>query len=111
VSIEREPELADRAKSVLEALGYGVKVVIGDGSNGLPAEAPFAGILVAAASPEVPVPLVEQLLPDGRLVLPLGNRSEQVVTVVTRTEDGFNRVPLEPAVFVPLIGAHGFAER
>jgi protein-L-isoaspartate(D-aspartate) O-methyltransferase len=111
VSIEREPELADRAKSVLEALGYGVKVVIGDGSNGLAAEAPFAGILVAAASPEVPVPLVEQLLPDGRLVLPLGNRSEQVVTVVTRTEDGFNRVPLEPAVFVPLIGAHGFAER
>ena len=111
VSIEREPELADAARGVLDTLGYHVEVVVGDGSNGVPGDTRFAGIVVAAASPDVPVPLVEQLLPDGRLVIPIGTRLHQVVTIVRPTSDGFTREPLEPAVFVPLIGAHGFAER
>ena len=110
VSIEREPELADRARVVLESLGYRVKVVIGDGSSGVTDEAPFAGVVVAAASPEVPVPLVDQLLPDGRLVIPLGSRRDQVITLVRPTQDGFTREPLEPAVFVPLVGEHGFTD-
>ncbi len=110
ISIEREPELADRARDLLKALGYRVSVVVGDGSAGVPDEAPFAGIVVAAASPEIPVPLVEQLLPDGRLVIPIGTRRDQVITLVRPTDDGFTREPLEPAVFVPLVGEHGFAE-
>jgi protein-L-isoaspartate(D-aspartate) O-methyltransferase len=56
------------------------------------------------------VPLVEQLLPDGRLVLPIGRRWEQVITVVRRTEEGFTQEAVEPAVFVPLLGEHGFGE-
>ena len=111
VSVELEAELANRARLRLIGLGYDVKVVAGDGSRGVPQEAPFAGILVAAAAPVVPVPLVEQLLPDGVLVVPIGSRSEQVITLVRRTPDGFAQQPLEPAVFVPLLGEHGFGSR
>ena len=111
VSIERQPELAERAREALDRLGYEVSVRIGDGSNGAPEDAPFAGIVVAAASPHVPVPLVDQLLPDGRLVIPIGSRSEQLITLVRRTDEGFVQEPVEPAVFVPLLGEHGFADR
>jgi protein-L-isoaspartate(D-aspartate) O-methyltransferase len=110
-SVEIEPALAETATALLEELGYQVTVVVGDGSAGAPDHAPFAGIVVAAASPQIPVPLVDQLLPDGRLVIPIGERTEQVITLVQRTEDGFSRHPLEPAVFVPLLGEHGFGER
>ena len=109
ISIELEPELAERARKTLRELGYDVDVRVGDGSAGAPDDAPFAGIVVAAAAPQVPVPLVEQLLPDGRLVLPIGTRHEQVITLVRRTEDGFTQEPVEPAVFVPLLGEHGFS--
>jgi len=108
VSIEREAKLAERARAVLDDLGYDVTTIVGDGSAGAPEHAPYAAIVVGAAAPGVPVPLVEQLLPDGRLVLPLGTRSEQVITLVQRTDDGFTREPIEPAVFVPLLGEHGF---
>jgi protein-L-isoaspartate(D-aspartate) O-methyltransferase len=111
VSIEREAALAKEAQGRLFELGYDVKFLVGDGSSGASDEAPFAAIVVAAASPEVPVPLVDQLLPDGRLVIPIGTRRDQVITLVRPTEDGFTREPLEPAVFVPLVGEHGFAER
>jgi len=111
VSIERQPELAERARRVLDELGYEVKVIVGDGSAGAPAEAPYAAIVVAAASPRVPVPLVEQLLPDGRLVMPLGDRYNQMITLVRPTADGFVHTAIEAAVFVPLFGEHGFAER
>jgi len=110
ISIEREPELAQHARSVLAATGYDVKVLVGDGSAGVADEAPFAAIVVAAASPEIPVPLVEQLAPDGRLVIPIGPRHDQVITLVRPAAEGFTREPLEPAVFVPLVGEHGFAE-
>ena len=108
VSVEREPELADRAQRTLAELGYAVEVRVGDGSMGAPDAAPFAGILVAAAAPQVPVPLVEQLLPDGRLVIPIGTRFEQLITLVRRTEEGFAKEPVEAAIFVPLLGEHGF---
>ena len=110
-SIEIEPALAERARALLAELGYDVTVILGDGSRGAPEHAPFAAIIVAAASPQVPVPLVDQLLPDGRLVIPIGERSEQVITLVQRTDEGFSRQPLEPAVFVPLLGEHGFGDR
>lgn len=108
VSVEREPELADRARQTLAELGYAVEVRVGDGSRGAPDAAPFAAIVVAAAAPQVPVPLVEQLLPDGRLVIPIGGRLEQLITLVRRTADGFMQEPVEAAVFVPLLGEHGF---
>jgi protein-L-isoaspartate(D-aspartate) O-methyltransferase len=111
VSIELEAELAERARAILAELGYQVDVRVGDGSAGAPEEAPFAGILVAAAAPQIPVPLVDQLLPDGRLVIPIGTRFEQVITLVRRAEEGFTQTPVEPAVFVPLLGEHGFGSR
>ena len=111
VSVELEEELAEQARHRLIGLGYDVKVIAGDGSRGVPEEAPFAAIVVAAAAPDVPAPLVEQLEPGGRLVLPIGSRLVQVITLVRRTPDGYDRELIEPAVFVPLLGEHGFGSR
>jgi protein-L-isoaspartate(D-aspartate) O-methyltransferase len=108
ISIEIEPALADGAREILASLGYAVEVRVGDGSLGAPDAAPFAGIMVAAAAPQIPIPLVDQLSGDGRLVIPIGTRYEQVITLVRRTDDGFTQQPVEPAVFVPLLGEHGF---
>jgi protein-L-isoaspartate(D-aspartate) O-methyltransferase len=106
VAIERIPELAERSRGVLEMLGYGnVKIVIGDGSLGLPAEAPFDGILVAAAAPLAPRPLLDQLADGGRLVIPLGPvRREQMLTVFTREGASYRREEHVYCRFVPLIG-------
>ncbi len=111
VSIERDPDLAERARRLLAELGYAVEVIVGDGSGGAPERAPFAGIVVAAAAPDVPEPLVEQLAPDGRLVLPVGPRFEQQIVAVRRIGGETVVEPLEPAVFVPLVGEHGFGGR
>jgi protein-L-isoaspartate(D-aspartate) O-methyltransferase len=106
-TIERDPELAERAAGVLVQLGIEVHGVVGDGSEGYPPDAPYAGIVVAAAAPAVPEPLVQQLVPDGRLVLPIGPRDRQELTVVFREGDRVVRRQLEPAVFVPLLGRFG----
>jgi protein-L-isoaspartate(D-aspartate) O-methyltransferase len=111
VSIERDAALADAARERLTLLGYNVRVVLGDGSAGLPAEAPFAGIVVAAAAPDVPHPLVEQLDDDARLVVPVGDRWEQRMVVVRRRNGEAAIETIEPAVFVPLVGEHGFSDR
>ena len=110
ISIERDAELAGGAQNLLAELGYDAEVIVGDGSNGVPERAPYAGIVVGAASPSVPEPLVEQLAPDGRMVIPIGERFEQRLVVVQRTAEGFSQRPLEAAVFVPLVGEHGFRE-
>jgi protein-L-isoaspartate(D-aspartate) O-methyltransferase len=111
VSIERDADLSVAAGRVLSELGYDVELIVGDGSNGVPEKAPFAGIVVAAAAPGVPLPLVDQLLPDGRMVIPIGARLEQALTLVRRTDDGFSQEVIEAAVFVPLVGEHGFGDR
>jgi protein-L-isoaspartate(D-aspartate) O-methyltransferase len=111
VSIEREDSLAREARDRLAALGYDVTVLVGDGSGGAPAHGPFAGIVVGAAAPAVPQPLVEQLLPDGRLIIPVGGRWEQEIVLVRPAPEGYTRELVETAVFVPLLGEHGFAER
>lgn len=111
-SIERHPELAQGARERLRAAGYGdqVEVVVGDGTRGWAAHAPYRSIIVTAAGPSVPEPLLEQLSPDGgRLAMPVGTRQHQVLTLVERSGEGYTTTELEPVVFVPLIGEHGFA--
>jgi protein-L-isoaspartate(D-aspartate) O-methyltransferase len=82
--------------------------MVGDGTLGWRAYAPYDAMVVAAASPEVPQPLLEQLAPNGRLLLPLGPRDAQILTLVTLGETGPVLTPLADARFVPLLGRHGF---
>jgi protein-L-isoaspartate(D-aspartate) O-methyltransferase len=111
VTIERRPELADAARERLAALGYrNIRVVVGDGSVGYVEDAPYDGILVAAASPRVPESLKQQLADGGRLVIPVGPPDQQRLTVVTRDGDGFVESVHEGCVFVPLVGAEGWPE-
>ncbi|HOE70064.1 MAG TPA: protein-L-isoaspartate(D-aspartate) O-methyltransferase [Brevefilum sp.] len=110
VSIERRPELAQRARETLESLGYQhVKVVVGDGSLGYRPAAPYDRILVAAAAPAAPQALLDQLAPDGRLVLPVGARFSQHLEVWTRKDDQFIQSVDIPVIFVPLIGEEGWS--
>jgi protein-L-isoaspartate(D-aspartate) O-methyltransferase len=104
-SIERIPALAERARAALDTAGYGdrVHVHVGDGTLGLPAHAPFGGIAVAAAAPDVPEALVEQLEVGGRLVVPVGGRWEQLLEVVDRTPSGRTVTRTVPCRFVPLV--------
>ncbi len=109
VTVERVPELAERARDALVEAGYErVEVHVGDGSLGVSERAPFAAIAVAAAAPIVPPALYAQLVEGGRLVLPRGSRWGQDLVLVVRTDEG----PLErasvPCRFVPLVGVEGF---
>ena len=108
-TIERVPELCDRARAVLARAGYErVDVRLGDGSLGVAERAPFDAIAVAAAAPKVPHALYEQLVDGGRLVVPRGSRWGQDLVQVVRSEAGpVERVSL-PCRFVPLVGAGGF---
>jgi protein-L-isoaspartate(D-aspartate) O-methyltransferase len=110
-SVERIAELARRAHAVLRELQLtNVTVLHGDGSLGWRPCAPYDGIIVAAASPAVPAPLVEQLRPGGRLVVPVGAPDSQTLTLVTRHDEGpgFDAEPVDDVRFVPLLGEHGF---
>jgi len=110
-SIERIPELAQRARAALETTGYGdrVHVHVGDGTRGLPEHAPFDAIAVAAAAPGPPPSLYEQLAPLGRLVVPVGDSWGQLLEVIVRTPGGPAVARSVPCRFVPLVGAEGFA--
>ena len=113
ISIERFTELADSARRRLAETGYGehVTVLVGDGSEGWAAHAPYRSILVTAASPSVPEPMLRQLEPEGgRLVIPVGSRQHQTLTLIVRHGDDFESQPLDPVLFVPLVGSHGFDE-
>jgi protein-L-isoaspartate(D-aspartate) O-methyltransferase len=104
-SIEIIEPLADQARSRLAELGYGqVEVRSGDGYAGWPEHAPFDAIVIAAAAPHVPSPLLEQLTVGGRLVLPVGTGERQELTVITRTRDGYDRRTVIPVRFVPMTG-------
>jgi protein-L-isoaspartate(D-aspartate) O-methyltransferase len=112
-SVERVPELADRARESLAAAGLAdrVHLHVGDGTCGLPGEAPFDAIAVAAAAPELPASLYDQLAEGGRLVVPVGPRAEQLLEVVVRTPEGPAARRTIPCRFVPLLGVEGFQER
>ena len=110
-SIERFPDLAEHARRLLRSLGYGnVHVVVGDGTLGLPEQAPFDGIVVTAASPSVPPALVGQLPEGARLVIPVGDRDIQWLQVITRTAAGTVTHDVLECRFVPLVGAQGYRE-
>jgi protein-L-isoaspartate(D-aspartate) O-methyltransferase len=113
VSIERIASLAERARATLARLGYrNVDVVVGDGTLGWPAAAPYDAILVTAGGPFVPPSLRAQLRPGGRLVMPVGRELYgQTLVRVTRGDDGKDREEeLSLVSFVPLIGAEGFED-
>ena len=110
-TIERIPELAGQARENLATAGYdNVHVHLGDGSVGLPDEAPFTAIAVAAAAPGLPERLYEQLEPRGRLAVPVGGRWGQRLEVIVRCPEGPAVVHSVPCRFVPLVGEEGFAE-
>jgi protein-L-isoaspartate(D-aspartate) O-methyltransferase len=106
-SVEIVPELAERAQETLERLGYGnVRVRAGDGYLGWPDAAPFDGIIVTAAADHVPQPLIDQLAPRGRLVMPVGEPGwGQQLVVMKKTQAGtLERTDVLPVRFVPVTG-------
>jgi protein-L-isoaspartate(D-aspartate) O-methyltransferase len=108
-SIERIPKLAAQARAILAMAGMmNVHVLVGDGSLGLPEHGPYDAIIVTAASPRVPPPLVGQLKPGGRLIVPVGDRHEQTLIRLTATSNGPQLERLGGCRFVPLIGQQGW---
>jgi protein-L-isoaspartate(D-aspartate) O-methyltransferase len=111
-SVERWPDLAETARANLERHGVrNAEVVVGDGSEGLPARAPFDAIVVSAAFPRVPEPLAEQLVSGGLLVHPVGSGGREEVALFQRTRRGLTRRrTITGAHFVRLYGRHGFPD-
>jgi protein-L-isoaspartate(D-aspartate) O-methyltransferase len=109
VTIERHAALAEEARARLASLGYdNVRVVVGDGTEGAPVEAPFDGILVTAGAPRVPTTLQDQLADGGRLVIPVGPAMHQELLIVSRQGETFQTRRGDACVFVPLVGRHGW---
>jgi protein-L-isoaspartate(D-aspartate) O-methyltransferase len=104
-SLERIPTLAAFARANLDEAGYGerVRVHVADGTRGLPEQAPFGGIAVAAAAPAPPPALLDQLELGARLVIPVGSRHQQVLEVFLQTPEGAAELALVPCRFVPLV--------
>lgn len=110
-SVERIPALAQSARGALDAAGVkNVSIFVGDGTLGWRPYAPYDAILVSAASPSIPAPLVEQLAPGGRMVVPIGDRQIQTLNVVRRDGNEIKVSTAGDARFVPLLGQFGFRE-
>lgn len=110
-SIERIPVLLDRAREVIRQCGANnVSLLLGDGTLGWSQYGPYDAILVGAASPDVPKPLLDQLAEGGRLLIPVGGSDEQVLLMITRRGDQYERREIAPVRFVPLLGRHGWTE-
>jgi protein-L-isoaspartate(D-aspartate) O-methyltransferase len=109
-SVERIKPLMDNARDAIKLSGVSnVSLLLGDGTYGWKEYAPYDAILVGAASPDVPQPLLDQLADGGRLLVPVGSREEQELLLITRKGDTFKRETLAPVRFVPLVGDHGWA--
>ena len=114
-TIERIPELAEFAKRNLERAGYKnkVHVIVGDGTKGFPAKAPYDRIIVTAGAPKVPEPLIEQLKVGGKILIPVGSYHlwQELLEVIKISEDNKVKIKNHGGVaFVPLIGEHGWRE-
>jgi protein-L-isoaspartate(D-aspartate) O-methyltransferase len=110
-TMEYFPVLAEQAQAILDRLGYtNVQVIIGDGSMGLPQYSPYDGIVVPAAAPQVPAPLIEQLGEGGRLVIPVGEVAEQELLIITRRSNSYTRERSVSCRFVPLLGQAGWPD-
>jgi protein-L-isoaspartate(D-aspartate) O-methyltransferase len=110
-TVERHAALAEQAEQVLQELGIrNVAVHLGDGSLGLPKYAPYQAIMVTAAAPAMPQPLLDQLADGGRLVIPVGGHGSQMLERWRRQGSTFDQEHTLPVAFVPLRGAHGWKE-
>jgi protein-L-isoaspartate(D-aspartate) O-methyltransferase len=110
-SVERLRELSVRARSVLDALRFtNIALLVGDGTVGWSRYAPYDGILVSAAAPGVPQALLDQLAPGGRLLIPVGDREEQTLTLFEKSPDGIRSEDITACTFVPLLGRFGWAD-
>ena len=108
-SVERVRTLAENAQRALRTAGVrNASVLLGDGTLGWRGYSPYDAFLVAAGGPEFPVPLMEQLALGGRLLIPIGDRGAQTLTLLERTAEGTRQRALGAALFVPLVGEHGF---
>lgn len=111
-TIERFDTLAKKAEAVLGELGYtNIKIKVGDGTLGWPEAAPFDRIIVTAASPQVPPPLIDQLGESGKLILPKGESFSQVLTLVEKTGNKLEYFEICSCVFVPLVGKYGWRNK
>jgi protein-L-isoaspartate(D-aspartate) O-methyltransferase len=108
-TIERLPDIAELARKNLVAIGTGnIEVITGDGTEGYPPNAPYEGIIITAATPRIPPPLVEQLAEGGRLIAPVGSRSIQELVRLTKTAGTIVSEKHGGVRFVPLIGHYGW---
>ena len=108
-TIERLAPLLDRAKEVIQQMGANnISYMLGDGTLGWRQFAPFDAILVGAAAPEIPAAYEEQLAEGGRLLIPLGDRDEQVLHLFTKRGLDLERQDIAPVRFVPLLGKHSW---
>ncbi len=113
-SVERFPSLSHAATKRLESLGFrNVITIVGDGTLGWPAQAPFDRIIVTAAAPSVPQALLDQLAPNGIMIIPVGATEvcQNIVCCMKNEKGDLSQTVLEPVVFVPLIGAQGIKEK
>jgi protein-L-isoaspartate(D-aspartate) O-methyltransferase len=111
-SVERFPALAKDAASKLAELGYNnVKIKVGDGTLGWPEEAPFERIIITAACPEIPPPLVEQLKEGGKIIFPRGENYSQMLTLLEKTKTELLKQEICGCVFVPLVGKFGLLKK
>lgn len=108
-TIERIPAVADRARRLLDELGLNnIRIITGDGTRGYPGDAPYDGILITAATPRIPPPLISQLNDGGTLVAPVGGRETQELIVLKKNKQETMRSSHGGVRFVPLIGEYGW---
>jgi protein-L-isoaspartate(D-aspartate) O-methyltransferase len=107
-TIEKIQELGQSADRLLKSFGYHYALRIGDGTLGWQTYAPYTAIIVTAGAPVMPENLMDQLRPEGRLLIPVGDENEQILTLYVNKEAGFRKFELEKLSFVPLVGKQGW---